>query len=102
MSGRSKVVDLDRERTRQLSRTIEKDLRRGGARTLKVDVDALEDVARWRRAAIMAAHRMGHRATTYLWRRQLHVELDLPVTEAERRQAALVAESILGRGQRRC
>ncbi len=44
---------------------------------------------------MMAAHRMGHRASTYLWRGEWRVELDLPVTEAERRYSALLIGSII-------
>jgi pyridoxal biosynthesis lyase PdxS len=95
----ARVIELDRAKTRRVSREIERDLRRGGARTIMVDVQTVEDVLRWRRAAIMAAHRMGHRATTYLWGRQLLVELDLPVTDPERREAAAVTSSILGLGR---
>lgn len=99
MSGSSKVVDLDRERTRQLSMQIEQGLRRAhatGGRMLAVEADRVGDVQRWRRAAVMAAHRIGHRATTYRWGSQVRVELDLPVSEGERRRAALVVASQLG------
>ena len=99
MNRAARVIELDREKTRRVSRVIERDLRRGGARTLMVDVQTIEDVPRWRRAAIMAAHRMGHRATTYLWGRQVTVELDLPVTDEERRQAAAITSGLLGLGR---
>lgn len=91
-----RVVDLERERSRRLSDVIERQLRSCGGRTLGVDLDAVDDLGRWRRAAVAAAHRMGHRASTYVWRGQVCVALDLPVTDAERRQAALVISSVLG------
>ena len=99
MSGTQKLVRLDRERTRRLSRQIEQDLRRThatGSRTLAVEADRVGDIPRWRRAAVTAAHRMGHRATTYCWGNQVRVELDLPITEAERRRAAIVTAGLLG------
>jgi hypothetical protein len=34
---------------------------------LAVEAGEVEDVPRWRRAAVMSAHRMGYRATTYFW-----------------------------------
>ena len=95
MSPAARVVDLEREKTRRLARDIERELRNSGDREFAVDVGAVEDVSRWRRAAIMAAHRMGHRASTYLWRGEWRVELDLPVTEAERRYSALLIGSII-------
>jgi hypothetical protein len=99
VSATQKLVRLERERTRRLSRQIEQDLRRThatGGRMLAVEADRVEDVPRWRRAAVMAAHRMGHRATTYCWGNQVRVELDLPITEAERRRAAIVTAGLLG------
>jgi hypothetical protein len=38
----------------------------------------------------MAAHRMGYGARAYRWGAYLHVELDLPVSDAERNTAAEV------------
>lgn len=96
-----RVVDLDRERTRRLAAEIERELRQAGVRTLVAGVDDVEDLGRWRRAAVMAAHRMGHRARTYLWGREVAVELDLPVSRAEDRQAAEMVASLLGIGRRR-
>ena len=82
------VVDLEAERTRRLSASIERGLRRGGGRGLAVDEDRIDDVGRWRRAAVMAAHRLGHRASTYRWRGQWDVALDVPVSAVEQRSAA--------------
>ena len=99
MSARPKLVRLERERTRRLLKQIERDLRLAhatGERVLAVEADEVEDVPRWRRAAVMSAHRMGYRATTYCWGNQLRVELDLPVTEEERRRAAAVTADLLG------
>jgi hypothetical protein len=99
VSGTHKLVRLERERTRRLSRQIEHDLRRThatGSRMLAVEAEGVGDIPRWRRAAVMAAHRMGHRATTYCWGNQVRVELDLPITEAERRRAAILTASLLG------
>lgn len=96
MGAAPRVVDLERERTLRLSAEIERELRHSGARTLAAAVEEVEDLGRWRRAAVMAAHRMGHRARTYLWGREVAVELDLPVTEAEDRHAALAVASLLG------
>jgi hypothetical protein len=99
VSVTQKLVRLERERTRRLSRQIEQDLRRAnatGGRMLAVEADSVGDVPRWRRAAVMAAHRMGHGATTYCWGNQVRVELDLPITEAERRRAAIVTAGLLG------
>lgn len=92
----SSVVNLDRERTRRLAKEIERDLRRAGGRSLIVDLSTIDDVARWRRAAVLAAHSLGHRASTYMWGGRLRVELDLPITEVERRQAALVTARLVG------
>ena len=89
------MVDLDRERTRRLSSDIERELRLTGVRTLVAAIDEVEDLGRWRRAAVMAAHRMGHRARTYLWGKEVAVELDLPVTEAEDRRAAEFVASLV-------
>jgi len=91
-----RVVDLERERTRRLSAEVERELREAGARTLVVALEDVENLGRWRRAAVMAAHRMGHRARTYVWGEEVAVELDLPVTEAEDRHAALLVASLLG------
>lgn len=96
----SNVVDLDRERTRRLAKAIERQLRREGGRSLTVDLNTVEDVPRWRRAAVLAAHSLGHGATTYVWGSQLRVELDLPITETERRQAAEVTAWLLGLDER--
>ncbi len=99
MSATPKLVRLERERIRRLSTQIEQDLRRAhatGGRMLAVEADRVGDVPRWRRAAVMAAHRMGHRATTYCCGSQVRVELDLPITEAERRRAAVVTAGLLG------
>ena len=96
MSAAPRVVDLERERTRRLSSEIERELRLTGVRTLVAAIDEVEDLGRWRRAAVMAAHRMGHRARTYLWGREVAVELDLPVSEAEDRHAAELVASLLG------
>ena len=96
MSAAPRVVDLERERTRRLSSEIERELRQTGVRTLVAAVDGVEDLGRWRRAAVMAAHRMGHRARTYVWGREVGVELDLPVTEAEDRRAAQLVANLLG------
>ena len=102
MSAAPRVVDLERERTRRLSSDIERELRLAGVRTLLAAVDEVENLDRWRRAAVMAAHRMGHRARTYLWGKEVAVELDLPVTEAEDRRAAeLVASLVWLRHRRR-
>lgn len=99
MSGTQKLVRLERERARRLSRQIEQDLRRThatGSRMLAVESEGVGDVPQWQQAAAMAAHRMGHRATTYCWGNQVRVELDLPITEAERRRAAIVTAGLLG------
>ena len=66
-----------------------------------MDLDQVEDVARWRRAAVAGAHRMGQRASTHVWRGQVYVALDPPVTDAERRQAALAVSGVLGLSPRR-
>lgn len=58
MSPAARVVDLEREKTRGLARDIERELRNSGDRVFAVEVGAVEDVSRWRRAAIIAAHRM--------------------------------------------
>jgi len=89
------VVDMERERTRRLSRAIERDLRRAGGKALAVDEGGVDDSVRWRRAAVMAAHRMGHQAHTYLWLGQWHVDLDYPVTKEESRMAADVMSALL-------
>ncbi|MHB1614430.1 MAG: hypothetical protein ACYCXA_13680 [Actinomycetes bacterium] len=102
MSAAPRVVDLERERTRRLSSEIERELRLTGVRTLVAAVDEVEDLGRWRRAAVMAAHRMGHQARTYVWGREVAVELDRPVTEAEDRRAAELVASLLGLRHRRC
>ena len=96
MSAAPRVVDLERERTRRLSSEIERELRLTGVRTLVAAIDEVEYLGRWRRAAVMAAHRMDHRARTYLWGREVAVELDLPVSEAEDRHAAELVASLLG------
>jgi hypothetical protein len=90
-----RVVSLERERTRRLSMVIERQLREAGGRSVAVDAASVEDVARWRRAAIVAAHRMGQRASTYALAGQVRVELDLPVTAAEHGWAAQVAAGLL-------
>jgi hypothetical protein len=95
VSPAARVVDLERAKTRRLARDIERELRNSGDRVFAIDVGAVEDVSRWRRAAIMAAHRMGHQASTYLWRGEWRVALDIPVSEAERRRSALLIESIV-------
>ena len=89
------VVDMERERTRRLSRVIERDLRWTRGKALAVDEGKVGDPVRWRRAAVMAAHRMGHRAHTYLWLGQWHVDLDYPVTKEESRMAADVMGALL-------
>ncbi len=101
MNGLRRVVDLDLERTRRFSAEIERELRRSGARTLVAATDGVEDLGRWRRAAVMAAHRMGHRARTYIWGREVALELDLPVSEAEDRLAAELVASLLDIGRHR-
>jgi hypothetical protein len=95
VSPAPRVIDLEREKTRRLAREIERELRNSGDRVFAVEAGAVEDVSRWRRAAIMAAHRMGHQASTYLWRGEWRVVLDVPVTAAERRRSALLIESII-------
>ena len=97
MSAAPRVVDLERERTRRLSSEIERELRQTGVRT-----------PWWRRR--------GHRGpgslaagggdggapdgaigpVTYVWGREVAVELDLPVTEAEDRRAAQLVANLLG------
>jgi hypothetical protein len=42
----------------------------------------------------MAARPDGHRATTYQWGDPVHLELDLPVTDGDLKQAALVMEGM--------
>ena len=91
----SRLVNMERERTRRLSRTIERDLRRAGGKSLAVDEGEVEDPTRWRRAAVMAAHRLGHRAETYRWLGQWNVDLDYPVTKAESQFAADVIGTLL-------
>jgi hypothetical protein len=86
---------MERERTRRLSRVIERDLHRAGGKALAVDEGNVEDPVRWRRAAVMAAHRLGHRARTYLWLGQWHVDLDYPVTHEQSRMAADVMGALL-------
>jgi hypothetical protein len=81
---------MERERTRRLSRTIERDLRLAGGKSLAVDESEVEDPTRWRRAAVMAAHRMGRRAETYRWLGQWYIDLDYPVTKEESRFVAEV------------
>ena len=95
MSSAARVIDLERGRTRRLARDIERKLRKSGDRVVTVEVLSVEDVSRQRRAAIMVADEMGHRASTYLWRGERRVELDLPVTEAERRYSTLLIGSII-------
>jgi len=89
------VVDMERERTRRLSRVIERDLRWTRGKALAVDEGKVGDPVRWRRVAVMAAHRMGHQARTYLWLRQWQVDLDYPVTKEESRMAADVMGALL-------
>ncbi|MDA8045713.1 MAG: hypothetical protein M0Z30_10835 [Actinomycetota bacterium] len=97
MRRAGRVVHLEAERTRRLSESIERDLRRAGGAGLVVDEDQIDDVGRWRRAAIMAAHRRHHRARTYRWCGQWHLSVDVPVGAAEQRTAAeLVVGLIFG------
>ena len=96
MSTAPRVVDLERERTRRLSSDIERELRLTGARTLVATLDEVENLDRWRRAAVVAAHRMGHRARTYVWGQEVAVELDLPATGLEDRFGAELAASLVG------
>jgi hypothetical protein len=90
-----RVVDLECERTRRLSVLIERDWRRSGDATVAVDADAVDDVRRWRKAAVMAAHRMGHKASTYAWRGEWVAALDVPVTVADNRRAAEILASLI-------
>lgn len=99
MTATPKLVRLERERIRRLSTQIEQDLRRAhalaaGCWQSKQTESEMSRVGG--RAAVMAAHRMGHRATTYCCGSQVRVELDLPITEAERRWAAVATAGLLG------
>jgi hypothetical protein len=96
-----KVVNLERERTVRLASDIERVLRRSGERTFAVPSSSVEDPIRWRRAAVMAAHRLGFRACTYRRNGCLVVEVARPVTDAERRSAAEVFSGLLLAGPRR-
>ena len=91
----TRLVDMERERTLRLSCTIERDLRRAGGKSLSIDEDRVENLARWRRAAVMAAHRMGHRAETYRWLGRWRIDLDYPLTKAESKFAADVIGGLL-------
>lgn len=89
------IHDLEPQRTRRLARRIARDLRAAGGRTLTVPVADVEDLARWRRAAIQAAHALGERASTRVVGDQVTVEVHRPVTMADRRAAAALAATFL-------
>ena len=60
-----KVISIERQRTLRLALEIEREFRRSGARELRVKASYFDDVGRWRRAAVIAVHRLGHPATTW-------------------------------------
>jgi hypothetical protein len=90
-----KAVSIEKERTLRLAREIERELRLTGARELRVPITEVEDPARWRRAAVMASHRIGFVANTLKWGRTLVLLVHKPVTEAESRWAAEVTTDLL-------
>ncbi len=57
----AKVVSIERERTLRLADAIERELRVSGVRELRVSKGEVEHPRRWRRAAVIAAHRLGFR-----------------------------------------
>jgi hypothetical protein len=83
-----KIVSIERQRTVRLADDIEGMLRRGGDRELRLRAEDVEEPTRWRRAAVMAGHRLGYPTSTWAAGGWLGLLLHRPVTEAERRGSA--------------
>jgi hypothetical protein len=94
----AKLVKLEAERVRRLADAIERNLRAGALREIRVAVEDVEDPGLWRKAAVMAAHRLGFRATTFCAAGALVLLVHRPVTDAERRQAADAMAALILQG----
>ncbi|HET9078568.1 MAG TPA: hypothetical protein VFN68_16655 [Acidimicrobiales bacterium] len=96
------VVSVERERTSRLADAIERELRVTGARELRIPMEAVEDPGRWRRAGVLASHRLGFKASTFAVAGVLGLIVHQPVTDAERRRFAnAMAALIVPRGAAR-
>ena len=92
-----KVISIERQRTLRLALEIEREFRRSGARELRVKAGDVDDVGRWRRAAVIAVHRLGHPATTWASGEIVAAAVLRPVTVMERQDAAQrIADLLFG------
>jgi hypothetical protein len=95
-----KLVSIEGRRTVRLADAIERRLRANGECGFVVDADEVDDPDMWRRAAVMAVHRLGYKARTWADADQVAVIVDRPVTEAEKQWAADAVSAFIRPGPR--
>ena len=89
-------LSIESQRVKRLAAVIERDLRAGMAREIRVRATDAEDPGLWRRAVVIAAHRLGLRATTFVTGDALVLLVHRPVSDSEKRMAAeAIADLIL-------
>lgn len=95
-----KLVDIEKYRVAKLADGIESKVRRNGGSGYAVDAATVEEPELWRKAAVVAVHRLGYRASTYRAEGRLAVVVHRPISEAEQRLAAEAVSALLRPGPR--
>ena len=90
-----------RERTRvaEMAGAIEEELRASGSRELHVRADSVADRGEWRRAAIIAAHRIGYPGATMDRGAVLSLFVRKPSSPLEDRLAANAVAALITHGR---
>lgn len=94
------VVSIQKRRTERLADAIEQTLMINGGYGFIENAAEVDDPRLWRRAAVVAAHRLGYRATTWADEQHLVVVINRPITDDERQAAAKAVSAVLRPGPR--
>jgi hypothetical protein len=95
-----KVVSIEKHRTVRLADAIERKLRANNGSGFVVDAGEVDDPRLWRRAAVIAVHRLGYRARTWGGEDRLAVIIDRPISDVEKRWAAEAISAVIRPGPR--
>jgi hypothetical protein len=95
-----KVVSIERHRTMRLADAIERKLRANNGSGFVVDAGKVDDLRAWRQAAVIALHRLGYKARTWVGEDRLAVIVDRPISAAEKRWAAEAVSAVIRPGPR--
>ena len=95
-----KVVSIEKHRTMRLADAIERRLRANHGCGFVVNAHEVDNPMVWRRAAVIAVHRLGYRARTWAGGDHLAVITDRPINDVEKRWAAEAVSAIVRPGPR--